>query len=429
MRTLIAFGLSAAALPSSPPAPQRLLTGLWDATVTVNDVEIPFRMEIAGQGANLKGSFFNGDEKVTSTRGRVAGDALVLEFDDYATRLEASWKDDRLEGRYDRGPRGFYSFHAKRFAPASVSESAGVPSIAGLWRVPVHSSKGESAWQLVVRQSGPEVSAAILRVDGDTGTLTGTYRNGSFTLSHFSGARPSLFEVTPQPDGTLTIVQKALSTKPTVNPKTGRVTPSDSVSPDGRKTYTAVRSDDPRAANLPEPSDPTRFTSVKDPTEPLRFSFPDLQGRLVSNTDSRFRGKVVMVNITGSWCPNCHDEAPFLAELYRTYRARGLEVVALTFEEAEQLESLPRLHAFIERYRIAYPVLVAGTPDDLSEKLPQATNLTSFPTTFFIGRDGLVRGAHAGFPGKASGSFHIEAKREITNRVEQLLAERIQGSR
>ena len=100
----------------------------------------------------------------------------------------------------------------------------------------------------------------------------------------------------------------------------------------------------------------------------LRFSFPDLGSRLVSNTDSRFRGKVLIVNITGSWCPNCHDEAPFLAELYRTYRARGLEVVALTFEEAEQLESLPRLHAFIERYRIAYPVLVAGTPEECEGK-------------------------------------------------------------
>jgi peroxiredoxin len=273
------------------------------------------------------------------------------------------------------------------------------------------------------------VSAAILRVDGDTGTLTGTYKNGRFVLSHFSGARPSLFEVTPQKDGTLTIVQKALSTKATPNPKTGKIAPSDSVSPDGTRTYTATRSDDPRAASLPQPSDPTRFTSVTDPSQALRFSFPDLQGHLVSNTDARFRGKVLLVNITGSWCPNCHDEAPFLVELYRTYHARGLEIVGLSFEETEQLESLPRLRAFIDRYHITYPVLVAGTPDDLAEKLPQASNLSSFPTTFFIGRDGLVRGAHAGFPGKASATFHEQAKKEITERVEQLLAERVQGSK
>src|SRR5205807_3779788 len=166
------------------------------------------------------------------------------------------------------------------------------------------------------------------------------------------------------------------------------------------------------AKGLPEPTDPARHTSVKDAAQPFQFSFPDLTGKNVASSDPRFRNKVVIVNVMGSWCPNCHDEAPFLAELYRTYRAQGLEVVALTFEEAEQLESLPRLHAFIERYRIAYPVLVAGTPDDLSEKLPQATNLNSFPTTFFIGCDGLVCGGHAGFPGKASGSIQIMVKKQ-----------------
>src|SRR5437773_4748805 len=215
MRTLIALALSAATVLSPSAAPQRSLAGLWDAAVTVNGIEIPFRMEIAGDATNLSGSFFNGDEKVTSTRGRLDGDVLALDFDEYATKLEAAWKNEQLEGRYDRGSRGFYPFQAKRFVPASVATAAAVPSIAGLWRVPYQSAKGESAWQLIVRQSGAEVSAAILRVDGDTGTLTGTYKNGSFVLSHFSGARPSLFEVTPQPDGTLTIVQKALSTKAT----------------------------------------------------------------------------------------------------------------------------------------------------------------------------------------------------------------------
>ena len=135
---------------------------------------------------------------------------------------------------------------------------------------------------------------------------------------------------------------------------------------------------------------------------------------------------MVIVNISGSWCPNCHDEAPFLAELDRTYRSRGLEVVSLTFEEPEQLKDPSRVRAFVQRYRIAYPVLLAGRPDDLSDRLPQAVNLNSFPTTFLIGRDGLVRGVHAGFPGKASGRFHAEARREIIEAVERMLAERVQ---
>src|SRR5262249_50663971 len=152
---------------------------------------------------------------------------------------------------------------------------------------------------------------------------------------------------------------------------------------------------------------------VKDPTEPLRFSFPNLNGRMVSNTDDQFRGKVVIVNIGGSWCPNCHDEAPFLAGLYRTYHGRGLEVVLLSFEEAEQLKNPVRLRAFIKRYGIDYTVLMPGEPKELADKLPQGVNLNSFPTSFILGRDGRVRSVHAGFPGAASGDFHTKAKAEI----------------
>ena len=71
----------------------------------------------------------------------------------------------------------------------------------------VNSNKGESAWRFIVRQSGAEVTAAILRVDGDTGALAGTYRNGKFIVSHFSGARPLVLELTPQKDGTLEILR------------------------------------------------------------------------------------------------------------------------------------------------------------------------------------------------------------------------------
>src|SRR5262249_17253281 len=155
------------------------------------------------------------------------------------------------------------------------------------------------------------------------------------------------------------------------------------------------RADQALAKGLAQPSDPSRFTSVKDPTEPLHFSFPDLQGRTVSNTDPRFRGKVVIVAIGGSWGPNCHHETPFLLGLYKKYRSRGLEIVELSFEEEAQLKNPVRLRAFNKRYGVDYTVLLPGEPKDLNEKMPQGVNLNSFPTTFFVGRDGRVRSAHA----------------------------------
>ncbi len=396
-----------ASIAVAAPAGAQSLSGLWDASVVVSagqdkgTIEVPFRFEIAGAGTHIKGSFFNGDEKVTSTSGQLESGRLVLSFDEYGTRLEASVKDGQLEGQYTRGTRGApYPFHAKRFAPAATGNEK-IPSIAGLWNVQVgKSSKGEAAWQLIVRQSGAEASAAILRIDGDTGALTGAYRDGTFVLSHFSGARPLRLEVTPAADGTLAIVQNK------DNP------------------LTAMRAEQAKAKGLPQPSDPSRFTSVRDPTEPFRFSFPDLDGKIVSNTDARFAGKVLIVGIGGSWCPNCHDETPFLVELYKKYRKQGLEIVALSFEEEAQIKNPVRLRAFNKRYGVEYTVLIPGEPKELNDKVAQGVNLNSFPTTFFLGRDGRVRSAHAGFAGKASGKFHEEGKAEITALVERLLAEK-----
>jgi len=401
-------GLAALGLVSlAAPARAQSLAGLWDATVVVGagqdkgTIEVPFRFEIAGSGPNVRGAFFNGDEKVTSTSGQLANGTLTLSFDEYGTKIEATLKDGQLEGQYSRGTRGApYPFKAKRFKAAAVGD-AKIPTIAGLWNVQVgKSSKGEAAWQLIVRQSGPEVSAAILRIDGDTGALTGTYHGGSFVLSHFSGARPLRLELTPAADGSLAVVQNK------DNP------------------LKAVRAEQAKASGLPEPSDPTRFTSVSDPTEPFRFSFPDLNGKIVSNTDPRFAGKVVIVAIGGSWCPNCHDETPFLVELYKKYKSRGLEIVELSFEEEAQLKDPVRVRAFIKKYGVEYTVLLPGEPKDLNAKVPQGVNLNSFPTTFFLGRDGRVRSAHAGFPGKASGKFHEETLHEVTALVERLLAEK-----
>jgi len=405
MRLKMFLLLGVAAILTTPAtAAAQSLAGLWDATVVVNKLEIPFRFEIAGQGPGIKGSFFNGDEKVTSTSGSLDNGTRTLNFDEYGTKVIATLKDGALDGEYNRGTRGApYPFHAKRFTPVPVTDT-NIPSIAGLWNVQVKSSKGEQAWQLIVRQSGAEASAAILRVDGDTGMLTGSYRGGKFVLSHFSGARPLLLELTPGADGTLSVVQNR------ENP------------------LTALRAEQAKAKGLPQPSDPSRFTSVKDPTEPLRFSFPDLNGRTISNTDQQFRGKVVIVNIGGSWCPNCHDEAPFLAELYRKYHNQGLEVVLLSFEEAEQLKNPVRLRAFIKRYGIDYTVLLPGEPKELADKMPQGVNLSSFPTSFILGRDGRVRSVHAGFPGAASGEFHKQATTEITETVERLLRESAQSS-
>jgi thiol-disulfide isomerase/thioredoxin len=381
----------------SPEVPS--VAGAWDATiVNLAKAEVPFRFVIGGTPEHPTGTFVNGDERMESTGGSYEDGVLTINFDQYGSKLIARLNGKTLEGEYNRTTRGAaYPFKATR--AAAQPKDASPPTIAGEWKIPTPGSKFEASWRFIVRQSGPDVSAAIQRVDGDTGTLTGSFRGGKLLLGHFSGARPMRLEVTVKPDGTLDLLE------------------------DGTTHHTAIRTSDPRATAAADPKDPTQLTRVKDPNAPLALQFPDLKGTPVSLSDARFRGKVVILSITGSWCPNCHDEAPFLVDLYQKYRSEGLEIVLLAFEEAGQLADPVRLKAFVTEYDITYPVLLAGEPRDLSAKLPQFEDLVAFPTSIYIGRDGRVRATHAGFSGKATGELYAHVTQEITRRVERLLAE------
>lgn len=382
------------------------IDGLWDAIVVVNSVEIPFRFEIATNRSGAQGFFFEGDRKIGSTSGSFDNGVLKLEYDFLNTTLEATFDGDQLQGTYkNRRPNARpMDIRARRFAPAPIGEKD-PPQVAGNWEMrrraeEANAPRDTRTWHLYLRQSGAEVSGAILRVDGDTGNLVGHWQGDKLVLSHFAGERPVLFEATRNPDGTMSVALNRTA------------------------NYLVVRTNEARAKGIPEPPDPSRYTNVKDPTTPFQFSFPDLDGKMVSNTDAQFRGKVVLLAIGGSWCPNCHDEAPFLAELYKDYHARGLEIVGLMFEsDADPALAKPRVQSFIRRHGLQYPMLLAGTTDNINKQLPQIVNFGAYPTSIYLGRDGRVRSVHAGFASPATGEEHFRLKRELRELVERLLAE------
>jgi len=370
------------------------LAGEWNATVKANGVDVPCRFKITVEGSGIQGTFFNGEELYPSTSASFANGSLVMNFDYTSGKLEATWKDGRLQGVF-HATRGNYPFSAGPHT-AAPTPSANVPLIEGEYEIANNSPKGEKAWWFVVRQNGAEVSAAILRIDGDTGTLAGSWHDGKFVLSHFALARAALLEVTPQPDGSLHLVMN------------------------GTTQYTALRPEVARSKGLAPPTDPAQHTGVKDASEPFRFAFKDLNGKTVTQDD--FKNKVVVVNILGSWCPNCHDEAPFLEETYKKFRAKGVEIVALDFEQGDEVQDPVRMRAFIKRYGIDYTVLEAGATTEINDKLPQLKNFNAWPTTFFLGKDGRVARVHAGFPSSGSGKKYTEAKQDFTETVERLLA-------
>ncbi len=185
------------------------LVGLWDATIKTNTSEVPFRFELSGSGSNVAGSYFNGDDKLTSTSGSFEEGSLELNWDYYGSKLEATLKDGVLDGTYSGAGRrrNPVAFHARR-ASSVTPDSGNAPAIAGVWEIPARSSKGESTWRFIVQQSGSQVSAAVLRIDGDTGAFTGSFQGDKFLLSHFDGARSGLMEIKLQADGSLDVLDE-----------------------------------------------------------------------------------------------------------------------------------------------------------------------------------------------------------------------------
>lgn len=174
--------------------------------------------------------------------------------------------------------------------------------------------------------------------------------------------------------------------------------------------------------------DTTQLTQLKPGETKLNFTFKDVNGKNVSINDARFKNKVVVIQIMGSWCPNCMDESKFLSSFYKEYKNKGVEVVALAYEYSTDFNrSRASVQKFINRFGIQYPVLITPTTtsdEQRTEKtLPQLTAIRMFPTTIFLDKQGNVSKIHHGFYGPGTGAFYSEFKADFYRTIRSLLAD------
>lgn len=168
--------------------------------------------------------------------------------------------------------------------------------------------------------------------------------------------------------------------------------------------------------------DATKLTFLKEGQERFDFTFKDINGREVSLSDPRFKGKVTVVQILGTWCPNCLDETRFLMEYKKENPA--MEVIGLAFERSDEPSfAYPKIARFIERFGVDYPVLLAGTIPEAGSKLPQLNHVMAFPTSIIVDQNGQVRKIHTGFTGPGTGSYYDEYIKEFAAFVKELQAE------
>ncbi|HEY8458922.1 MAG TPA: TlpA disulfide reductase family protein [Blastocatellia bacterium] len=387
--------------------------GVWRGTIRTNaGEEVAFTLEVKREGGALVGALVNGDDRTVSTRGSFNDGVLDLQYDFYDAKLKASIAGDDLAGTFERQWRKQTlkrELRAKRVsasgeaARAASNQSNSSQDISGEWVIRAGEEPKLSFWRAAFKQQGSEAKGTIIPVSGDWGEMTGSFENNQLTLNRFDGINCRVLKATLTPQGTLEgFVDFGLF--------------------DPRRKVVAERLTAENKASVASLPDPNNYTRMKNPAEPFRFSFPDTDGKTISSSDERFKNKVVIVTITGSWCPNCYDEAPVLQEFYERYREQGLEVVSLAFEyTGDAARDSRQVKTFAERLGVKYPVLYAGGIEDAEKKLSQLDNFGAYPTTIYIGRDGLVKRIHAGFEGKATGDRFIRLKSEMETLIRELL--------
>ncbi|MGH8129719.1 MAG: TlpA family protein disulfide reductase [Steroidobacteraceae bacterium] len=381
--------------------------GIYRGVLSVAGGDLPFGLELAREDDELVAYLINGPERVRAPNVQLEDDQLRIQMPGYQHRLEARFTDARFEGTVQfLRPRG--AIKSVRFVGMPGQDwrffpkpDAAPMDFSGRWALTFRGQDGtEHAAIAELTQRGHQVEGTVLRPSGDDRYIAGEARGDTLFLSRFDGGSAFLYLARVRNDGVLA---------------------GDFHTGGGaHETFSGRR--DPRA----KLEDPARITGLKPGIGRLEFTFPDLDGKSQTFPDKRFAGKVVLITIGGSWCPNCHDEAVFLRELLASRRDRGLEVIQLMFEHTPDFASASgAARDFAEKYSIDYPVLIAGTTtdDDVLKKLPQLASFKAYPTLIAIDRKGRVRATHTGFSGPATGSHHEDQNRELAALVDELLDE------
>jgi thiol-disulfide isomerase/thioredoxin len=401
----------------TPPAP-KVGPGPWHAVLASPTGPLPFELVLRREDGHLAAAIRNGAESVDVPDTRMEWTArtsdegpswqLVLDFPHYDAQIRASLESDgaKLSGEWRKrsGPDRWTTlpFHAEAGAAPRFGVPAGAVDegarVLGRWKVQFQ--KDTQPAVAVFEAGTSAIDGTLLTPTGDFRYLSGAFAADRLRLSCFDGAHAFLIDGMLQSDGTLK----------------GTFSSGDAWT----DTWTAVRDAD---AKLP---DEMAHAHWNDAFGLAQLQYADLDGSLVNLGDARFAGQVRILQVTGSWCPNCHDETDLLAKMERAYRGKGLSIVALCFElTGEEARDSEQAHRLLARHDARYLGLLCGRSDrELAQQaLPALDRVFAFPMTVFLHRDGRVRAVHAGFSGPATGAEHEKLRARFTSIVDELLAE------
>lgn len=391
---------------------QSLDNGIWRGVlVTDSAVEIPFNFEVYDSAGVKQFAFINAGERLNINEVSETEDSVYIITPLYESEIRAAKLSDGsgLSGHWiKRLPDReiIMDFSGKPDEKHRFLDNPKEPSsnLAGRWSTQFLRNERQDTTFAVgeFEQKGSTINGSFLTTTGDYRYLSGVVDKNTLMMSGFSGSGPMLF--TAEIRDSMNIVNGKLYSGPS------------SVS-----DWYAKRDED---ALLP---DAYKIAGLKAGNDHIDFTFKDLEERDVSLSDERFKGKVVLVQFLGSWCPNCMDETAFLAPFYDKYKDQGFEVIGLAYERYDDTERARKaVQNLINRFDVRYPILLTGYKNDKKEvekSIPALENFTAFPTTILIDKVGRVVNIHTGFNGPATGKHYTEYIEGFEREINHLLAQ------
>lgn len=398
--------------PRGEPLPEKI--GLQLEEIAAG--ELPFNFEVIYPNPD---SFYieiiNGEERMIvddiaiGRDIRTAKDTILINFPVFDSYIRGIFVENIIEGEWVVRNREnyripFVAYHGRDHRFTNLKKDP-VMDVSGRWEVTFGLSAEQEPYSAIgdFKQDGNRLTGTFLTETGDYRFLEGTVQEDRLYLSAFDGSHAFLFGAKILPDSTLSGFFRSGSHY--------------------RTLWQAKRNP---AIQL---RDPNELTQLKAGYQDFDFSFTNPVGKTISLSDPRYENKVKIVQVLGTWCPNCRDETNFLLDYLDKNPDKDLAVIGLAFERHQDIgEAMAAIRRYKEKMNIDYEILLAAADDDkavASATLPMLSEVTSYPTMIILDRKNEVRRIHTGFNGPATDKY-AEFTKEFDTFIQGLLSEESQ---
>jgi len=393
---------------SDEAAPPAFQAGRWRFALQLKpELELPFIATVDSSASGYRMTIHNAEERITVDEVEQVGDSVFMRLPVFDSEFRGQLLSNRkLRGQwhdYSRGGDYAIPFVAEAGdAPRFAAEDAAPADLAERYAVGFSVGTPDAYPAIgMFDQKGTAVSGSFLTETGDYRFLEGGVQGKHLQLSAFDGSHAFLFVADARGD---TLRGTFYSGNHWQEP------------------WMAVPSAEA------ELRDPDELTYLREGYETLDFTFANQAGDSVSLSDERFQGKVVIVQLMGSWCPNCMDETRLYADWYQRYQDQGLEIIGLAFErEKDRAKAWRNIERMKTDLGAEYDVLLAATTNDkvvAGQVLPALNQVMSYPTSIYIDRQGRIRKIHTGFHGPGAGAPYERFVEQYSDFIEAMLAEK-----